>query len=133
VLEGNFPNFEKVIPRDNDKDIELGTTQLADAIRRVSLLSDERARPVRVAVSPGKMEISSHSPESGEASETLAIDYSGVPIEIGFNARYLLDFLGAVGTEIVVLSLKDQMAQGLLRPKDPAGQDYRYVVMPMRI
>jgi len=133
VLEGNFPNFEKVIPRDNDKDIELGTTHLADAIRRVSLLSDERARPVKIAFTPGKMEISSHSPESGEASEQISVDYTGAPIDIGFNARYLLDFLGAVGSEVVILSLKDQMAQGLLRPKDPAGQDYRYVVMPMRI
>jgi DNA polymerase-3 subunit beta len=133
VLEGNFPNFEKVMPRDNDKEIEVGTTAFGDAMRRVSLLSDERARPVKVAISKGKMEVSSRSPESGEASEILPVDYSGAEVEIGFNARYLMDFVSVVGCEAIVLSLKDQMGQGVLRPKDPAGQDYRYVVMPMRI
>ena len=133
VLEGNFPNFEKVIPKDNDKEIELAASDLGNIMKRVSLLSDERTRPVKVTVSEGKMEVSSNNPETGEASETVSIDYSGPSVSIGFNARYLMDFVGVVGGEQLILSLKDEMNQALLRPKDSEGQDYRYVVMPMRI
>jgi DNA polymerase-3 subunit beta len=133
MLEGNFPNFEKVIPKDNDKEIELAVGTFGDAMRRVSLLSDERTRPVKISLSPSKMEISSHTPEAGEASESLGIDYEGPELSVGFNARYLIDFVGAVGGERIVLSLKDEANQALLRPRDAEGQDYRYVVMPMRI
>jgi DNA polymerase-3 subunit beta len=133
ILEGNFPSFEKVIPRDSDKEIELDAGTFGAAMRRVSLVSDERSRPVRVALSKGKMEISSTNPETGEANESLGIDYEGPDLEIGFNARYILEFLSAVGVDKLVLFLKDEMSQAMLRPKDGEGQDYRYVVMPMRI
>ena len=133
VLEGKFPNFDKVIPKDNDKDIDLETKAFGSAMRRVSLVSDERSRPVKLMLSKGTLEISSTNPETGEANESLPIQYDGPEISIGFNARYVLDFLGAVGIDKLILSLKDEMTQALLKPKEGKGQDYRYVIMPMRL
>ena len=133
VLEGSFPNFEKVIPKDNDKKLELATPEFGDALRRVSLVSDERTRPVKLSLSSGKMDISSQNPDTGEANESLGVDYDGPEMSIGFNAKYLLDFVQIVGTEKVILSLKNEMSQGLLRPQNGDGQDYKYVIMPMRV
>ena len=133
VLEGSFPNFDKVIPKDNDKNLELGTQEFGDALRRVSLVSDERTRPVKLSLSSGKMDISSQNPDTGEANESLDVDYDGPEMSIGFNAKYLLDFVQIVGTENIVLSLKNEMSQGLLRPQNGNGQDYKYVIMPMRV
>jgi len=150
LLEGQFPNYEKVLPKGNDKLVELDRIAFGDALRRVSLLANERSRAVKVALSKGKLEISAKNPELGEASETVAVEYAGSEMEIGFNAKYILDFLMAVDTERVVFELKDEATQGLLRPivaaapakvgkgkqaaESKAGpEDYRYVVMPMRI
>jgi DNA polymerase-3 subunit beta len=133
-VENQFPAWEKVIPRDNDKVIGCAREQLAGAIRRVSLLANERSRAVRLAITPGKMEISSQNPELGEARETIDIEYRGDNMQIGFNGQYLLDFVSAVGAEKISIELKDDSSQGLLRKTEEAsGQEYRYVVMPMRI
>jgi DNA polymerase-3 subunit beta len=145
VLEGNFPRYENVIPESCDVEISLPTPALNDAVRRVSLLSSDRfGRAVKLALAPGKLELSSET-EMGEAHETLAVDYDGEEMDIGFNARYLLDFLGVVGTEAVRLELNpkrpgDDPAKarpgdkpGQLKP-DPEGEiDYRYIVMPMHL
>lgn len=153
LLEGQFPNFEKVLPKGNDKIVELDRIPFADALRRVSLLSSERNRAVKVALGAGKLEISAKNPELGEASENLSIDYSGPEIEVGFNAKYILDFLSVVEADRVIFEMKDEATQGLLRPAagtapkkakgakekdketEPAakGGEYNYVVMPMRI
>jgi len=132
TVEDLFPAFEKVIPRDNDKTLDLGVQQFADAVRRVSLLASERSRAVKIALQPGKMEVSSSNPEMGEAREVVEVEYRGAEMEIGFNARYLLDFLGVVGQDTFTLYLKDEQTQGMMAPTG-AEPDYRYVVMPMRI
>jgi DNA polymerase-3 subunit beta len=98
----------------------------------VSLLSSERGRAVRLSLEDGRLEVSASSPELGEAHESLPLEYVGEGVEIGFNAQYLLDFLGVVGTDEVALEVKDAESQGLLRPVGEDGGDYRYVVMPMR-
>ena len=98
----------------------------------MSLLSSERGRAVRLGLDTGKLELSASSPDLGEAREALAVEYTGGGVEIGFNAQYLLEFLGVVGSEQVTLELKDGESQGLLRPAGEDGGDYRYVVMPMR-
>jgi DNA polymerase-3 subunit beta len=98
----------------------------------VSLLSSDRGRAVKLGLDDGKLELSAQSPEFGEARESLVVDYAGGGVEIGFNAQYLLDFLGVVGGEQVALELKDGESQGLLRPAAEDGGEYRYVVMPMR-
>ncbi len=137
LLEGNFPNFEKVMPQSNDKIVELGREAFSDALHRVSLVANERNRAVKVALSKGKVEISAKNPELGEALETISTDYSKGDVEIGFNAKYFLEFLAAVDTDEVILELKDEASQALLRPKpdkkDKTGGEYKYVVMPMRI
>jgi len=155
LLEGQFPNFEKVLPKGNDKIIELDRGAFADAVRRISLIANERNRAVKVSLAKGRLEISSKNPELGEASETINVEYAGGEVEIGFNAKYLLDFLTVVDEPSVVFELKDEATQGLLRPGQPVaaakgkgkaskeaketaegvknGSVDKYVVMPMRI
>jgi DNA polymerase-3 subunit beta len=105
---------------------------MQSAIRRVSLLSSERGKAVKLSLEDGRLEVSASSPELGEARESLPLEYAGEGVEIGFNAQYLLEFLGVVGTDEVALEIKDAESQGLLRPVGEDGGDYRYVVMPMR-
>src|SRR5688572_21686162 len=133
MIEGQFPAFEKVIALTGDKVVALERDRLATAIRRVSLLSSERSRAVRLSLGAGKLELTASSPDLGEARESLAAEYQGDAVEIGFNAQYLLDFLGVAGSESVSLELKDHESQGMLRPQGEAATDYRYVVMPMRL
>lgn len=133
MIEGQFPAFEKVIALTGDKVVALDRERLGTAIRRVSLLSSERSRAVRLSLGTGKLDLAASSPELGEAKESLSAEYKGDPVDIGFNAQYLLDFLGVAGTSAVSLELKDADSQGMLRPADAGETDYRYVVMPMRL
>ena len=132
MVEAQFPAYEKVVGVTGDKKVTVGREVLLSAIRRVSLLSSERGRAVRIALEDGKLEVSASSPEIGEARESLPVDYAGGVVEIGFNAQYLVEFLAVVGTEEVALEVKDAESQGLLCPVGEDGGDYRYVVMPMR-
>jgi DNA polymerase-3 subunit beta len=133
LVEGQFPNYDKVIPKENVNVVEIETARLGDAVRRVSLLASEHSRAVRLAVAPGKLEVSASSPDQGEASEVLDVPYQGDSVRIGFNARYLLDFMAAAGSEQVTLALRDKDTQGLLQPAGEGKEEYRYVVMPMRL
>lgn len=134
VLTGQFPNYEAVLPRDNNRVVELNKAQVEDAIRRVALLADERSRAVRLQVGKDRLEIFSSSGEFGEAQEAMDVNYSGEEMRIGFNYQYLLDFLDAVGeSEKVKLELKDEQSAGQLRPSEDDACRYRYVVMPMRV
>lgn len=132
TVEAQFPSFEKVIAVTGDKKVAVPREALLAAIRRVSLLSSERGRAVRLTLEPGKVEVSASSPELGEAREALGIDFAGEGTEIGFNAQYLVEFLQVLTTEQVQIELKDPESQGLLRPVGDDDCDYRYVVMPMR-
>jgi DNA polymerase-3 subunit beta len=132
VVEAQFPAYEKVVAVTGDKKVTVGREALQSAIRRVSLLSSERGRAVKLSLDEGKLEVSASSPELGEARESLPLDYSGAAVEIGFNAQYILDFLGVVGSGEVAVEMKDAESQGLLRPVGDEGGEYRYVVMPMR-
>lgn len=133
MIEGQFPAFEKVIALTGDKVVALERERLATAIRRVSLLSSERSRAVRLTLGDGRLDLSASSPDLGEAKESLSAEYKGASVEIGFNAQYLLDFLAAAGTEAISLELKDHESQGLFRPQEGGATDYRYIVMPMRL
>ena len=132
-LEKSFPAYDKVLPQSHERVVQADRAAFGDALRRVSLLSSERSRAVRLQIGPGRLEISSNSPELGEASEALTVDYTGEAMTIGFNARYVLDFLEAVQDPRVRLELKDADTQGLLLPDGDHGYDYRYVVMPMQL
>ena len=133
MIDGQFPAFERVIPKNNDKHVEFDRDRLTSAVKRVALLSNERSRAVKFQIDKGKVEIASSSPEFGEAKEILMVDYSAAPVTICFNAQYVLDFLGVVETDSVSLDFKDDMSQAVLKPIGGEGYDYTYVIMPMRI
>jgi DNA polymerase-3 subunit beta len=132
VLAGQFPNYEMVVPRDNDKRIVAPSRTLAEGIRRVAVMADEKLKSVRLAFSPGTAEITASSAESGEARDVLEVDYDGTGLSIGFNPQYLLEFLNVCGSDSVAIMVKDAETQGMLSPVDSGELDYRYVVMPMK-
>ena len=133
MIDGQFPAYEKVIPKANDKRIEFERDRLTSAVRRVSILSNERSRAVKFAIDKGKVEVMSSSPEFGEAREPLTVDYSGPALTICFNAQYVQDFLNVVDSDVVALELKDEVSQAVMRPVGVEGYDYTYVIMPMRV
>jgi DNA polymerase-3 subunit beta len=133
MIDGQFPAFERVIPKNNDKHVEFDRDRLTSAVKRVALLSNERSRAVKFQIDKGKVEIASSSPEFGEAKEILMVDYAAAPVTICFNAQYVLDFLGVVETDAVSLDFKDEMSQAVLKPVSGEGYEYTYVIMPMRI
>jgi len=133
MIDGQFPAYERVIPKANDKHIEFERDRLTNAVKRVALLSNERSRAVKFHIEKGKVDVTSSSPELGEAHETLPVEYSGGSMQICFNAQYVLDFLAAVGTDIVSFDVKDEVSQAIVKPVGAEGYDYTYVIMPMRI
>ena len=133
MIDGQFPAYERVIPKGNDKDIEFERERLTNAVKRVALLSNERSRAVKFEIEKGKVEVTSSSSEFGEAREQLPVDYAGTAMTISFNAQYVLDFLNVVETDIVTLSLKDEVSQAVMKPVGAQVYDYTYVIMPMRI
>jgi DNA polymerase-3 subunit beta len=133
MIDGQFPAFERVIPKSNDKRVEFDRDRLTNAVKRVALLSNERSRAVKFQIEAGKVEITSSSPEFGEAKEVLVVEYAGAPVTICFNAQYVLDFLGVAETDGVILEFKDEMSQAVMKPINAEGYDYTYVIMPMRV
>ena len=133
MIDGQFPAYERVIPKGNDKTIEFDRDRLTNAVKRVALLSNERSRAVKFEIDKGKVEVTSSSSEFGEAREQIAVEYAGSPLAISFNAQYVLDFLNVVETDSVLLSLKDEVSQAVMKPVGAQGYDYTYVIMPMRI
>jgi len=132
-IDANFPAYERVIPKSNDKRIDFDRDRLAAAVRRVRLLSNERSKAVKFAMGTDQVEITSSTPELGEAHEVLPVDYSGNAMQICFNADYVDNFLSVVETEQVQLEFKDEMSQAVMKPIGADGYDYTYVIMPMRI
>ncbi|HXG68872.1 MAG TPA: DNA polymerase III subunit beta [Blastocatellia bacterium] len=133
MLSGQFPNYEMVLPKNNDKVIPINANKLAQAIRRAALMADERSHGVRFEFGSGRINISSQSADVGEAREVLPIDYDGESVSIGFNANYLLDFFNVVGSEEVIFEFKDGQSPALMRPVEAGQQEYQYVIMPMRL
>jgi DNA polymerase-3 subunit beta len=133
MIDGQFPAYERVIPKSNDKHIEIERDRLTNAVKRVALLSNERSRAVKFQIEKGKIDVTSSSPDLGEAHETLPVEYAGGSMQICFNAQYVIDFLSAVTTDVVSLDLKDEVSQAIVKPVGAEGYDYTYVIMPMRI
>jgi DNA polymerase-3 subunit beta len=133
MIDGQFPAFERVIPKGNDKHIEFERDRLTSAVKRVALLSNERSRAVKIQIEKGKVDVTSSSPDVGEAKETLPVEYTGAAMQICFNAQYMLDFLAAVSSDVISLDLKDEVSQAVMKPVGAEGYDYTYVIMPMRV
>ena len=133
VLTGQFPNYNMVIPQENDKCAVLSTAQFGDALKRVSIMADEESHAVRLSVKKGQLDIQSSGQEIGEAKESMPANYQGPDLEIGFNAKYVLDFLGGLESDEVELHLRDGETQGLFKPKPAGGYQHQYVLMPMKL
>lgn len=159
-LSGNFPNYEMVMPKDNDKTAVFDLEEMKGAVRRVALMADERNRSIRLTVREGEIELSAQSSEEGEGNEVVPADYKGEEIQLGFNWQYLQDFLNTVsavqadvadadsaketdGDKVRVketstptrisFEFKDSNAQTQMRIAGDSAYDYKYIVMPLRI
>ncbi|PPR24832.1 MAG: DNA polymerase III subunit beta [Alphaproteobacteria bacterium MarineAlpha10_Bin3] len=131
LIDGTFPDYEKVIPTGNDKLLEIDCRQFAAAVDRVATISTERSRSVKLEISPNNLTLSASSPEAGSAREEIEVSYDKEPIEIGFNSKYLLDIAQQVEGETVQMLLADGASPTIVR--DTADSSALYVLMPMRV
>jgi DNA polymerase-3 subunit beta len=131
LIDGTFPDYLRVIPQHNDKILQVEREEFARSIDRVATISSERGRAVKFSLGDDRLTLSVHNPDAGQAVEEMGVDYTAAPLEIGFNARYLLDIIGQMEADAVMLKFAD--------PGDPTllveGQDAPglYVLMPMRV
>ncbi len=157
-LSGTFPNYEMVIPKDNDKVVTFDAEEMKNAIRRVALMADERTRSVKMIIRAGEIEIGAQSSEEGEAHEKVAAEYDGEETEVGFNSQYLQEFLNVISSSTaenegvekevdgetvrvkesggklrIAFEFKDGNAQTQLNIAGDTNYDYKYIVMPLRI
>jgi len=133
MLFGQFPNYEMVMPKGNDRSAVFDNLGLSQAVRRVALMADDRSHAIRFHLEPNQLIISSQNAEEGEARESVVTEYQGDEVEIGFNAQYLQDFLNVIGPGQVAFEFKDANSQAQLRPVSDDKCDYKYIVMPMRL
>jgi DNA polymerase-3 subunit beta len=131
LVDGEFPDYNRVIPKNNELVAFIHRDAFLHALRRMAILSSEKSRGVKIMLREGSLEISSSNPEFGDSKEDLEIEYSGPDMSIGFNARYLIDILQSQETEKVRLLVRDNLSPGLIKPS--AEDDYLAVVMPMRL
>ena len=131
LIEGTYPNYENVIPLDNKKKMIIERDNFSRVLRRVSVMSRERASAVRCDLGQDTLIVSSSNPDLGEAKEEIAIDYKDEKLSLGFNARYIIDALGAMISERVTFELQDPLSPVLM--KEEGNEDYKCVIMPMRI
>lgn len=132
LIEGKFPNVDQVIPKDNDKSVMINRERLINALKIIAVMSDDKIKPVKISLDENSMKVESEHAESGEAQNQVPVEYKGEAMNIGFNARYLLDVLGVVSHgESVKLELKGPLSPCLIRVPDDAT--FLSVIMPLRI
>ena len=131
LIEGQFPNYEAVIPKGHPGKLALSRPALTAALRRVAVMAEERNKPVKLTLVPTSLKLSASSSELGEAEEALTVDYAGEEVSIAFNSRYILDALSPMEDDTVVFEFKDALSPGVIKSADDDG--YRCVIMPMRI
>jgi DNA polymerase III subunit beta len=131
LIDGTFPDYARVIPLNNDKSLVVDKKDFEAAVDRVSTVSSERGRAVKLSITGGRLTLSVTNPDSGSATEELEVDYDSEPLDVGFNSRYLLDIAAQIEGEIAVLKLADPGSPTLIQDKDAKGA--LYVLMPMRV
>ena len=131
MIDGTFPDYERVIPSGNDKILEVECKPFISAVDRVSVISSEKSRGIKFSLAGGKLTLSANSPEQGTASEELDVNYSADAKESGFNSRYLLDMMAQIEGESVQFVLAEATSPALVR--DPGDVGALYVIMPMRV
>lgn len=131
LIDGTFPDYQRVIPQRNDKLMTVERDEFARSVDRVSTISSERGRAVKFALGDGKLTLSVNNPDAGQAVEELQVDYESSPLEIGFNARYLLDIVGQLEGDTALLKFADSGSPTLVQDRE--GASSLYVLMPMRV
>ena len=131
LIDGTFPDYVRVIPVGNDKKLTVDKKAFEQAVDRVSTVSSERGRAVKLSLSNGKLMLSVTNPDSGSATEEIEVEYGSEPLDIGFNSRYLLDIAAQLEGEAAVLKLADPGSPTLIQDRDTKGA--LYVLMPMRV
>ncbi len=131
LIDGTFPDYERVIPSENDKILDVDCRQFAEAVDRVSAISTEKSRAVKLAVMPGNLVLSANSPDNGSASEELETSYAGEGMEIGFNSRYVLDITQQIEGETAQFVMSDSASPTIIR--EVGDTSALYVLMPMRV
>jgi DNA polymerase-3 subunit beta len=131
LIDGKFPDYQRVIPVDGNKILEVQRDTLKQAMSRIAILSNEKYRGIRLSLSEGNLSIQANNPDQEEAEEELQVDYSETEMEIGFNVTYLIDVLNVLGSEKVQIKLKDSNSSAIM--SDSEDESSLYVVMPMRL
>ena len=131
LLDGTFPDYSRVIPEQNDKTVTISNQLLSEAVDRVSTVSTDKTRAIKVNISKGNLVISATNPDKGSASESLDINYDGEEVEIGFNSKYVLDVARQIKGNEVIIKLSDSVSPTLVYDKD--DKDVLFVLMPMRV
>ena len=132
LIEGDFPDYQQVVPKEHTHRIEFPRDEFLSALRRILILTTERSRGIKLQFEKDKIEISVNTPDVGEGTEEIAASYAGDGLSIGFNGRYLTEALNVMNEgDAVVLFLKDEMSPGLLQQKE--SDEFSYVIMPMKI
>ena len=131
LIEGQFPNYEAVLPKGHPGKLLLSRPAIVAALRRVAVMAEERNKPVKLTLSPASLKLTASSSELGEAEEVLTVDYAGEEVAIAFNSRYILDALAPMEEDGVVFEFKDALSPGVIKSAEDDG--YRCVIMPMRI
>lgn len=131
LVDGRFPDYRRVLPKDGDKSLEASKETLKQAFSRASILSNEKFRGVRLNLAENELKITANNPEQEEAEEIVDVDYQGDSLEIGFNVAYLIDVLNAIGSDKVRITMSDANSSALL--EDATDDSALYVIMPMRL
>jgi DNA polymerase-3 subunit beta len=133
LIEGMFPDYKQVIPKQGEKIVKVGRLRLLETLRRVSILASDKSHAVKLELSPGLLKVLSQNPDLGDAKEEVPVEYAGEPLKIGFNSRYITDVAAVLKSDDVQLELADDLSPGVLRGAGPEDAGYTAVVMPMRI
>lgn len=131
LIDGTFPDYQRVIPSDNDKTLEVDCRRFAEAVDRVSTISTEKSRSIKLTIGKDRLQLSATSPEAGSASEEMEVSYPGDSLEIGFNSKYLLDIATQIDGDIARIDLADAVSPTIVR--DLGDERALYVLMPMRV
>ena len=133
ILAGQFPNYEMVLPSENNLVLISNTEKLNDGLRRAAIMADEKNRPVKFILGGNQLEMAAATADQGESQEKIEVEYKGSEMSIALNAQYVVDFLSTVKAESVSVEFKDSESQVQLRPHEEEEFDYKYVVMPMSV
>ena len=132
-LSGQFPDYDRVLPKEIGTAITLNREELTAATRRVGQFADERSRAIRFELLDGELKLAASGSDVGDSEESIPVEYSGDKLRVGFNSQYIIDFLSVAESDEVLLQIKDEESAGQMQLPEPKGYEYRYVVMPMRV